>query len=621
MDYLPRILVRPSHDRLQISSLEGLITAKLSDSDGSRAVSFSFEAVPNGSVEEKREETGMLCDLFSHTLTQFLTVTHSEGKRLIPVPTKSHGIETIPIGALSSVLASLVREHLKNRKETAINNSVQNGKVLESLQRAATTLQTFRDDLTIQNDASQISQFQLATLSLQCLIETLYDLTLPQFHLPTIYSIPNPYPFWIDNVLVKKLLLDSGWDESKIRALPKDVRFRYYVSFLSSGGPELKRRRSSAYFKERYSPAHVSGNCRCVRLNADLDIGNKEVTNPYFNLVTFSAVSSHHHCLKLEKQKLPSEKDVSLTFVAFSHLRSDGLGSSEENALPRCQVEYLQDLSNRLLPEEDHPVPFYIDTLCVPTQGAAKAAALRNMQRIFGSARKVLALDIGLSAIAVSPLPQENLTRIRYSSFMQRLYTVAECAVSLDMYFHFQGGTFVSLTDLISTYDTNEEFPLLSIVSFKDRRRNTLTLQDFEDLSLALVWLSDDLHVLKMYSRGQLDGPLPKIDVDSVFPLVSGERSPGRQVCGVHVLRRLLRLGFLALPHMRYFAQADEAAILDEVAHKILDAYGGILRESESAAKTNNRGLLPGQVPEHSTIDRVLSRLGKVYKLNSPMKV
>ncbi|KIW32371.1 uncharacterized protein PV07_03923 [Cladophialophora immunda] len=625
MDYLPRITVRPSHERLQVPSLEGLITAQLSNSDGSLAVSYSLETHRNGVLEQKDEEIATLYNLFSRTLTQFLATTDSEGKRLIPASTESHGVTTIPIGPVSHVLTRLSKEHFKGGTEGPTNNSGQNERVVELLQRAMTHLQIYRDVLTkspsaIQNRASQLSQSELAILSVQCLVETLYDMTLPQLRLTAAYSIAKPYPFWTDNALVNKLLHDSGWDESRTSSLPKDVRFRYYLSFLTTGAPELKRRRSSVYFKERYSPVHVSGNCSCDRLSVDLNTDDTTVANPYFNLMTFSPVGGHRHCLKLETQKLPSEKDASLAFVAFSHLRSDGLGSSDENVLPRCQVEYLQDLSNRMLPEENHPVPFYIDTLCVPTKGVAKAAALRNMQRVFESARKVLGLDIGLSATAVSSLPQECLTHIRYSSFMQRLYTVAECSVALDMYFHFQGSVLVSLKDLISVYDNNEEFPLLSTVSFKDRGRNTLTPEDFDDLSLALTWLSDDLHVLKMYSKGQLDGPLPNIDVDMVFPLVSEDWSTSRELHGVYYLRRLLRLGFLALPQMRYFAQPTEAAVLDEVASKILEAYRATLSGSGSAAMTSVR-LLPSQARERSAVNCVLDRLGKLYKLTSTLQL
>ncbi|KIY00998.1 uncharacterized protein Z520_03664 [Fonsecaea multimorphosa CBS 102226] len=629
MDYLPRITVRPSHERLQVPSLEGLVTASLSNSDG-LLHPFSYPPGPaqDGVPEQKDTEIAMLCDLFSRTLNQFLAITGSELTLLLPAPTETfddqtYGVKEFPIGSLSLVLTRLVKQHFKGGSGGSSGNSVQNKQAVELLQRTTIHLEKYRDALTkspstVQSGTSGVPLSDLAILSLQCLVETLYDLTLPQIRLTAVYSIANPYPFWMENALVDKLLYDSGWDESKTSSLPRDIRFRYYLSFLATGAPDLKRRRSSAHFKERYSPIHVSRHCNCDRLSVDLNTVDTAIASPYFNLVTFSPIGGHHHGgLKLKKQKLPSEKDASLVFVAFSHLRSDGLGSSEENALPRCQVEYLQGLSNQLLPEEKHPVPFYIDTLCVPIRGPAKASALRNMQPVFENARKVLGLDIGLSATAVSSFAQENLTRIRYSSFMQRLYTVAECTVSPDMYFRFQGDSLVSLKDLTSTFDMNEELPLLSTVSFKDRRRNTLTPEDFDDLSLALTWLSDDLHVLKMYSKGQLDKSLAKVSINAAFPSVSDEWSASREVDGVYFLRRLLRLGFLALPQMRYFAQANEAATLDEIANKTLEAYRVPLNESGSP-KTR---LLPSYLRECSDINHVLERLGTLYKLTSSLRL
>lgn len=189
------------------------------------------------------------------------------------------------------------------------------------------------------------------------------------------------------------------------------------------------------------------------------------------------------------------------SFVAFSHVRSDGLGSSTTNSLPRCQLLYLQALGNELLPDCPKPAPCYIDTLSVPLTGEAKRRALRNIQDVFRIADKVLVLDSKLRKTRLGR-PQENLTRIRGSVWAERLWTVQECAVTLNVSFHFSGEN-LPLHTLLSSLEADNEYPLLQTQILKDRNLVEFTDKDYDRLAMALALLSDDMQLAESLRLGR----------------------------------------------------------------------------------------------------------------------
>jgi len=60
-----------------------------------------------------------------------------------------------------------------------------------------------------------------------------------------------------------------------------------------------------------------------------------------------------------------------IPYVAISHVWSDGLGNAIANTLPWCQLQRIQGLVDALYQDtagNQHPVPFWMDTLCVPVE-------------------------------------------------------------------------------------------------------------------------------------------------------------------------------------------------------------------------------------------------------------
>lgn len=396
-------------------------------------------------------------------------------------------------------------------------------------------------------------------LSIQALIETFWDAQFSPLSWPLRYSVQNPNLFWIENRFVDRLLRSAGWLPAEISLMPKDIRFRYYLSFFSQKKGEPLRRRSSAArtkqafsIKERYSAVHVKPNCQCKWLGSELPSG--QILKESFCLVSLSGTTGSE-TLETHQVSLLCTENTS-AFVAFSHVRSDGLGSSTANRLPQCQISLLQTLSNQLVPNGKHPIPFYIDTLCVPLDGIAKRNALRNIQHIFGLARKVLVLDTDLRNKNVG-LSQENLVRIRYSLWTKRLWTVQECAVAQDVSFRFLDQN-LPLNQLLHSHDIGDGLPLLQTQSLKDRNLNGFTNETYEVLSTSLALLSDDLQLAESL-RHIAD------EKQTIHKLREGYDK--------WRLRVILRLGLLALPQMRYFPEGNESADFEAVAAGILAVY------------------------------------------------
>lgn len=90
-------------------------------------------------------------------------------------------------------------------------------------------------------------------------------------------------------------------------------------------------------------------------------------------------------------------------YVVISHVWSDGMGNNDRNALPLCILRKVQRQVNDLFDDTDGPVPFWIDTICVPKTN--KIPALEIMTKSYGMAAVVLVLDAGLELTSITASP------------------------------------------------------------------------------------------------------------------------------------------------------------------------------------------------------------------------
>lgn len=84
----------------------------------------------------------------------------------------------------------------------------------------------------------------------------------------------------------------------------------------------------------------------------------------------------------------------------------------------------------------------WLDTLCIPKSKRLREIAIKGMRHVFANAEKVLVLDSELMQVSGATSLEEVLTRINFSGWMQRGWTLEEAAVGSILLFQFEDGVF-----------------------------------------------------------------------------------------------------------------------------------------------------------------------------------
>ena len=151
---------------------------------------------------------------------------------------------------------------------------------------------------------------------------------------------------------------------------------------------------------------------------------------------------SVHRSKKAVKLELTCNRRETVYF-AISHVWADGLGNPHANALPQCQLLRLQSLVNgqsHSVSKQDN-VPFWIDTLCVPTKPhEAQKMALNKMAETYQNAARVLVLDRGIQEISSAASKYETCLQILTSSWSRRTWTLQEGSLPTEISFILSDG-------------------------------------------------------------------------------------------------------------------------------------------------------------------------------------
>lgn len=135
-----------------------------------------------------------------------------------------------------------------------------------------------------------------------------------------------------------------------------------------------------------------------------------------------------------------------------------GLGNVQANALPQCQLLFLQDLVQRLYPPRHSPVNLWIDTLCIPRNSSGRKTGLKLIRKTFAEADKVLVIDSELLPVGQVSLT-ECLMRVVSSEWMTRLWTLEEAIVAgAKLYVQFSEHA-INLKDSISDQLLRAKYP------------------------------------------------------------------------------------------------------------------------------------------------------------------
>ncbi|PBK87259.1 hypothetical protein ARMGADRAFT_972065 [Armillaria gallica] len=211
-----------------------------------------------------------------------------------------------------------------------------------------------------------------------------------------------------------------------------------------------------------YKPKHVTPSCSCEYLKPSLDSICRFLDDKIPPVVFFDDSDLH----------VRSASDT--PYVAISHVWADGLGSTTEEGLPRCQVERLAGLASKLVPGG----AFWQDGLCIPKEQVHRNRAITLMTETYTDADKVLVLDGGLrTACKVSSPKEECLLRIATSGWLQRIWTLQEGMLGHELHFevmdgiidctHFNGDSFVMARRVFPLLAYREGDP--SLLTYKHR--------------------------------------------------------------------------------------------------------------------------------------------------------
>ncbi len=180
------------------------------------------------------------------------------------------------------------------------------------------------------------------------------------------------------------------------------------------------------------------------------------------------------------------------------------------------QLLRIQELCNNLYSPGRRPVPFWIDTLCVPHERELRQAIIREMGAIYERAHKVLVLDSNLLGISIGEELREPLMHIICSGWCQRLWTLQEGFHARKLFYQFLNGT-IKHGD-IGKLRLEEEIELLQ--SDLKHMISTSTLdEDFE--RIMKDWINRATDVAKKGSYTDWSEDL-ELGTDQLFAIASG---------------------------------------------------------------------------------------------------
>ena len=279
----------------------------------------------------------------------------------------------------------------------------------------------------------------LIKISLASLGE-LFTLAANEAYRPQNNKCPGSFSMLLDFDHWKSTVLSSGWCPSQVEIMfdgSSYIQTLHFLTFLSQPNSDDCHRRcnedrclANQSSLTTYQMKHITG-CTCKQFRINTKRLNKILEDGHLPLLRIRQGCTLR-CLSVE---LVSSQATS-RYIALSHVWADGLGNPHDNALPRCQLDFLRRTIKEyyadVLPEEFGGVLLWCDTLCCPVQpGKAKDIALARMKQTYLEAARVLVLDASLVIQNFETMDlYEACTRIINSRWTRRLWTLQEGALA-----------------------------------------------------------------------------------------------------------------------------------------------------------------------------------------------
>ncbi|KAI0600933.1 hypothetical protein F4775DRAFT_607992 [Biscogniauxia sp. FL1348] len=258
------------------------------------------------------------------------------------------------------------------------------------------------------------------------------------------YSITAPSLHW-ESAFLDEVMLEAGWCIGELTTFRDECSLssRYYLSTMNrkalaknhekcrSGVSCQANQMDRRTYKTRHAPG-CADSASCEEIGPP--VGDLVQTIEKDGWALVETHGSHPPGV----MQYGGTGGHEMPYVAISHVWSDGHGNLRQNCLRRCNLQYIQTLVDNLYEPRHWPVPFWMDTLCIPVgkkHTKSRRAAIVRIAQTFRKADKVLVLDNSLQVCSPDSSWVEKLMYIQYSPWMTRLWTYLECRVSRNIYF------------------------------------------------------------------------------------------------------------------------------------------------------------------------------------------
>lgn len=186
-------------------------------------------------------------------------------------------------------------------------------------------------------------------------------------------------------------------------------------------------------YKTKHSDVFCKGEHDCETLAPDMNILKVKLEAGKIPVVSFT-----------ENPGLMTLGSEDGPYVAISHVWADGMGSTAEKGIPTCVVKFLSEAATASFNSTHDTVldniPFWIDSLCVPSQSDLRRKAIGLMAETYTCAASVVVIDASMRHLSVSDPIQEQLFVMYVSNWVQRLWTLQEALLSRQLLFRVGDG-------------------------------------------------------------------------------------------------------------------------------------------------------------------------------------
>ncbi|QGA18769.1 hypothetical protein EYB26_006454 [Talaromyces marneffei] len=306
------------------------------------------------------------------------------------------------------------------------------------------------------------------------------------------------------------LLLKDGWcpwEVQKSRMTGGGVDTIAYLLQLVRKKPEWDKKTHDKCKKTEcaannvdesdYVTRHVTEGCTCEHQQADIEQLHTILKDGGVPLVRITPTG------EVDEQEKPSfkieivRKKSGRQYAAISHVWSDGLGNTDGNTLPSCQIQLLYERARVLVTDKeyvpkytggpfggihtgavrlvhfasnearkDESVLVWIDTLCIPHQRDVRSLAIQRIREVYLDAYRTMILDSEMRQVETSSTSNmQLLLRVLYcSGWIRRLWTLQEgLAAKSRLYVLFADKVIniSTIADDILTKIDKGKFPLL----------------------------------------------------------------------------------------------------------------------------------------------------------------